>query len=205
MWHLFFVFFFELHYYFVCFSVTLTDLNCQLLPLWKGTWNFWLGAWMIFHQSRTRYCFVFNRWTSLWFSWGLLHYLFVWLSSFLEIQFQYYYRNLSRQQSQQQAWLQKRRLENACFVVHMYIITSCISYDHIFCEPWLFKGSTFSVDYCVPIVHSRSHIVFFVFCAGTGRRTWREKQLVRSHCQKKIRQILSLSLFLSHHDWTAIL
>ncbi|XP_024378110.1 eukaryotic translation initiation factor 3 subunit H isoform X2 [Physcomitrium patens] len=28
-------------------------------------------------------------------------------------QFQYYYRNLSRQQAQQQAWLQKRRTENA--------------------------------------------------------------------------------------------
>jgi translation initiation factor 3 subunit H len=28
-------------------------------------------------------------------------------------QFQYYYRNLSRQQVQQQSWLQKRRAENA--------------------------------------------------------------------------------------------
>lgn len=138
MWHLFFLFLHDLHYYFVFFSVTWTDLNCQLPPLWKGTWNFWLGAWMIFHQSRTRYCFVFNRRTSPWFIWGLLRYLFVWLSAFLEIQFQYYNRNLSRQQSQQQAWLQKRRLENAYFVVYMYIITSCISYDHIFCELWLF-------------------------------------------------------------------
>jgi translation initiation factor 3 subunit H len=31
------------------------------------------------------------------------------LSILLAMQFQYYYRNLSRQQSQQQAWLQKRR------------------------------------------------------------------------------------------------
>jgi hypothetical protein len=33
------------------------------------------------------------------------------------LQFQYYYRNLSRQQAQQQAWLQKRRY-NVDLIVH---------------------------------------------------------------------------------------
>ncbi|KAF4378432.1 hypothetical protein F8388_021626 [Cannabis sativa] len=40
---------------------------------------------------------------------------FRWLHNMMSIflQFQFYYRSLSRQQSQQQAWLQKRRAENA--------------------------------------------------------------------------------------------
>jgi hypothetical protein len=88
----------------LCFSVILTDFSYQLLLLLKGTWNFWLGAWMIFHQSRTRYGFNFVRHNL--YSWHCNQ--LVWLES-LAMQFQYYYRNLSRQQSQQQAWLQKRR------------------------------------------------------------------------------------------------
>lgn len=53
------------------------------------------------------------------FFWGILILWFNEMTKFLLcFQFQFYYRNLSRQQSQQQAWLQKRRYSN--FWMHLY-------------------------------------------------------------------------------------
>lgn len=48
-------------------------------------------------------CFSLN------FAFGVCMIISIHTETFYFVQFQFYYRNLSRQQAQQQAWLQKRR------------------------------------------------------------------------------------------------
>lgn len=91
-------------FWFFC-RVIMTGWSCQAVHLWRGIWNFWLNAWMICQWSS-------RRWGAFDFLPLLLHLCdldFDNITWVFLLQFQYYYRNLSRHQAQQQAWLQKRR------------------------------------------------------------------------------------------------
>ena len=78
---------------------------------------------------------------------------------------------------------------------------------HLFHIPWdsttvVLRNLFFScLNACLLFIHIDS----LVICACIGKKTWQEKLLVRSHCQKKILPTLFSSPFLSHHDWKAIL
>lgn len=96
-----------------CCSVIMTACNFQPIHLWRGMWNFWLNVWMICQSSNRRFVSSVEVFMCmLWFILSLISVLWFVVAhhkSIFFVQFQFYYRSLTRQQAQQQAWLQKRR------------------------------------------------------------------------------------------------
>ena len=93
---------------FFVFQCDFDRLKLSTAPFMERNLEFLIGCMDDLSSDQNKVLFYFWQ-KSFSIIYPSLYNLFVWLSAFLAIQFQYYYRNLSRQQSQQQAWLQKRR------------------------------------------------------------------------------------------------
>lgn len=65
----------------------------------------WMHGWLVTRTTKGLFRFSFSRVFSFFL---IFEYI---LTKFLLFQFQFHYRSLSRQQAQQQAWLQKRRYD----------------------------------------------------------------------------------------------